>query len=206
MIADVPILFHDRGCPFAHRVIALAEHLGIDLERRQSLLGDKPAGVEQYSSSSAIPLLVDGDLVITESRVMLEHLAERYGFTDAYPDELMRRTRHRHAMAVTDEHLVPALMYGRASRRLDDALRALEQVIDRPPHPCLMTLHVAPIWLRFRLWRPTDEVTRAIEARPTLARWLDDAAALPCVARTAPDPETHARDLVRAREAGLLPS
>jgi glutathione S-transferase len=203
-----PVLFHDRGCPFAQRVRALVDHLDLPMESREALVGDKPDGLEAYSSSGAIPLLVHGDLVITESRVMLEHLAEYAHFDGAYPADLAWRTRHRHSMAVTDEILAPLLMASARAetRRIEDALDALQAATDdQMPYPCLMSFHVAPIWLRCRLWRPTSEVTRAIEARPTLCRWLDAAARLESVVRTSPDPETHAIDLERARDAGLMP-
>ncbi len=199
------ILFHDRGCPFTHRVLALADHLGLELDYRQSLVGDVPPGLDQYSANGSIPLLVDDGLIIIESRVMLEHLAERHHWEDAYPADLPSRTRHRHAMAVTDEHLAPALMNGAPPRRLADILDTLEGVIGGAPRPCLLTFHVAPIWLRFRLWRPSGEIVRAIGDRPSLCRWLDDAVALDAIANTSPDPETHAIDMARAREAGLMP-
>jgi glutathione S-transferase len=187
-------------------VIALVDHLDFEIERRESMVGDLPEGIADYSSSGAIPLLVDGDLVITESRVMLEHLAERQGFDAAYPEDLASRTRHRHAMAVTDENLVPALSGAESTRRIPETLDALEAVADGEPTVCLMTLHIAPIWLRLRLWQPRGDFARAIEARPSLRRWLDDTVALPCIARTSPDPKVHAQDLARAREAGLMPA
>ncbi len=205
------ILFSDRGCPFAHRPLALLEHLGCEVERRESMIGQKPDGLAQYSPSGRIPLLVHGDLVLTESRVMLEHLAEHHAFADAYPADLRARSAHRHAMAVVDDFLAPRL-FGRTHTeadglRLGDVLRTLEEATATvPPRPSLLTLHVAPIWLRFRLWHPTHAVTRAVEARSTLSGWLDAALELGCLRRTAPDPVTHREDLARAREAGLLRS
>lgn len=205
---SAPRLFSDRGCPFAHRALALIEHLGCPVERRESRVGDKPEGLERYSRSGQIPLLVHGDLVLTESRVMLEHLAEHHGFGDAYPADLGARTAHRHAMAVVDAVLVPLLRLTPVTvngPRLEDALTALEvATATTAPRPCLLALHVAPMWLRFRLWQPAGAVTRAAEARPALCAWLDAAVQLPCVARTAPDPRTHLEDLERARQAGLL--
>ena len=92
------ILFSDRSCPYAHRVLALALHLGIALERREAPVGDTPDGLQGYSAAHSLPLFVEGPLVLSESRVMLEHLAEAVGFVDAWPDDLAARTRHRQAM------------------------------------------------------------------------------------------------------------
>ena len=190
-------------------MLALLEHLGCPPDLRESMVGEKPDGVYQYSSSGVIPLLVHGDLVLTESRVMLEHLAEHYAFADAYPADLKARSLHRHAMAVVDDYLVP-LLFGRTDvhvngPRLDDALRALEAATAHAaPQPHLLAIHIAPIWLRFRLWHPAHAVTHAIEARDVLCHWLDAAVQLDCIKHTAPDPVTHQEDLANARRAGLM--
>ena len=199
------ILFADRGCPFAHRVLALFAHLGCRPDLRESRVGEKPDGLDRYSSSGVIPLLVHGDFVLTESRVMLEHLAEHYAFADAYPVDLKTRSLHRHAMAVVDVFLAP-LLFDKTddavdSARLEDALQILEQATASvAPQPHLLAMHSAPIWWRFRLWHPTHVVTQAIEARTALCAWLDTALALDCLTRTAPDPDAHRQDFVRSQQ------
>lgn len=203
------ILFADRGCPFAHRVLALLEHLQAPLDLRESLVGEKPEGIHQYTTSGSIPLLVHGDLVLTESRVMLEHLAEHYSFADAYPADLKSRSRHRRAMAIVDDFLAP-LLFGRTDARVDaarleDALYAVEEVTTSVALPDLLTLHIAPIWLRFRMWHPTHVVTHAIESRISLCRWLDAAVQIDCLKRTSPDPVIHMEDLALAKRLALIP-
>jgi len=202
-----PLLFSDRGCPFAHRVLGLVDHLGIEIGRRESAIGEKPEGIAAYSESQRIPLLVHGDLVIGESRVMLEYLAELHGFAAAYPEDLLARTRHRHVMAVMDDVLTAPLFRDTTpnAARLADTVHALEAAVaGTRAEPCLLAFHVAPIWLRFRWWRTGAAVVRAVEARPDLCRWLDAATSLDAVARTAPDRAEHATALDQARAAGLL--
>jgi len=201
-----PRLFADRGCPFAHRVLALVDHLGITLDRNESAIGDKPEGLAAYSESQRIPLLVHGDLVVTESAVMLDYLAELHGFAAAYPEDLRMRTRHRYAMAVIDDVLTAPLFRDTApnAARLADTVRALEAAVsDTRAEPCLLAFHAAPIWLRFRWWRTGVAVVRAVEARPDLCRWLDTATRLDAVARTAPDRAEHATAFDQARAAGM---
>lgn len=191
------ILFTDRGCPFAHRVLALFDQLECKPDLRELMIGEKTDELYQYSASGSVPLLVDGDLVFTESRVMLEYLAEFYEF-ESYPANLQERSLHRHAMAVVDEFLVP-LLFGRAEvdvTRLDDALNAIEEATATvAPQPCLLAFHVAPIWLWFRSWRQEHAVTRAIQARRPLCDWLDATIQLDCLRRTAPDPAIHEDDM-----------
>lgn len=207
---EQPILFCDRGCPFAHRVLSMLGYLGRPFDRREAPVGSKPDGLTRYSASERLPTLVHRGLVLTESRVMLDYLAELYDFADAYPADLATRTLHRHAMAVVDDYLVPILM-GRSTepgaRRLLDTLSAIEAATaTTPPRPTLLALHLGPTWNAFRNWQPRGAVTRAIRARPALHEWLERATELPCVARAAADPATLADDLKRAREAGLLPN
>ncbi len=203
-----PILFSDRGCPFAHRILALLDHLEVPVERRESTVGAKPAGLEQYSVALRIPLLVHGDLVLTESRVIAEYLAEHHGFADAYPDDVVARSLHRHAMALFDRTIVP-ILFDRAradDSQLDDVLRALAAATatETTPRPCLLSLHVAPMWLRLRWWQSTGAVVNATRNHPALRTWLDATTELACVTRTAPDREAHLEDVARARRAGLI--
>lgn len=200
------ILFSDRGCPFAHRVIALFDHLECKPDLRELMVGEKTDELYQYSASGSVPLLVDGDLVFTESRVMLEYLAEFYEF-ESYPANLRGRSLHRHAMAVVDDFLVP-LLFVRAevdANRLDDALNAIEAATaTMAPQPCLLVFHIAPIWLWFRSWRPEHAVARAIQARSHLCDWLDATIQLDSLRRTAPDHVTQAEDVSLFNAADTL--
>jgi glutathione S-transferase len=167
-----PILFADRGCPFAHRVLATLVQLGVPFERREAEVGGKPRGLERHSPSGRVPILVHDGLVLAESRVTIEYLAERYGLPGALPLDLATRTLHRHAMAVADDQLVPSLLRrgpALSEPRLGEALAALAVATETvPPRAHLLALHLAPLWVAFRSWQPTGAVTRAIEARPAL--------------------------------------
>lgn len=206
-MSDAPILFADRGCPFAHRVLALVDHLGLSLERRESSVGQKPEGLDRYSEAGRIPLLVHGELVINESRVMLEHLAELHAFADAYPADLTTRTRHRHAMAIADDFLAPLLMSNTVAgaARLADVSQALERAVrGTPATPCLLAFQLAPIWLRFRWWKPGCAAIRAVEARPLLADWLDAVSSFDSITRTTPPRAEQVAAFAEAQAAGLI--
>lgn len=204
-----PVLFFDRGCPFSWRVLAIASHLGVALDARACRLGEKPEGIERHSPSRRVPLFVHGEVVLAESRVMIEYLAELHGLAGALPDSIPERARHRHAMTVVDGEIAPFLfsreLAPKGVARLEEALDVVESVAERDASPpSLFTLHAAPIALAFRAYRPGSPVTRAILARPRLRAWLEASAALPCIADTAPDLATFHEDLAHARAAGLL--
>jgi glutathione S-transferase len=185
-----PRLFADRGCPFSHRVLALFAHLGVAHDLTEAAPGETPEGLLRLSPSGRVPMLVHGDLVIGESRVMLEHVAEVYGFDDAWPRDLAPRTRVREAMAMMDAYVAPQLFrddLAEDDRRLAEYVRVFEALAAEPPVPSLVTFHFAPIWMRFKWWHPNGGVTRAIAGRPLLATWLDRAAGIDAIARTAAD-------------------
>ena len=192
-----PVIFADRGCPFAHRVLALLDHLGVASDLREAHAGQLPEELTRWSPSGRMPLLVHGAVTIGESRVMLELLAEEYAFESAYPRALRDRTLQQHAMALMDGTVVPWLTRDEATlneARLAECLDVFEGVALAPPEPCLLAFHFAPMWLRFQWWRPEGAVTRAIRGRPKLEGWLDGAAKLAAVVRTAPNQAENLAD------------
>lgn len=192
-----PLLLADRGCPFAHRVRALLDHLGVACSLVEAPPGERPAALAEWSPSGRLPFLVDGDLAIGESRVMLEHLADAHAFAAAYPSALAERTLHREAMTLVDAYLVPALFADPplAAARLTECVDRLEAVTTITAlDPSLLVFHLAPIWLRLQWWKPNGTVTTAIRARPQLVSWLDAAAATPSIVRTSPLRAENVRD------------
>lgn len=200
-----PLVFADRGCPFAHRVLALLDHLGLDCDLTEAPVGEKPPGLERWSPSGRIPFFVHGPLAIGESRVILEYLAEEYGLESALPRGPVRRAQEAHAMALFEGTVVPGLLGDDGTirqDRLDECLDALAAVaLASPPEPSVLAFHLAPMWLRFRWWRPEGRVTRSVQGRPELAAWLDAATNLASVVRTSPDRAQSTADY-RAVAAG----
>eukprot|EP01137_Pigoraptor_chileana_P013359 Opistho-2@66781 len=74
-------------CPFAHRVWLTLEEIGLKYETKETPLTDKPAFTEIYgkalgsdpTSDGKVPVLQDDDFILTESAVVAEYLAEKYG-------------------------------------------------------------------------------------------------------------------------------
>lgn len=72
MMADLPILWTFRRCPYAMRARLAIQSSGQKVALREILLRDKPAPFLAASSKGTVPVVQDGDTVIEESRdVML---------------------------------------------------------------------------------------------------------------------------------------
>jgi len=146
------------------------------------------------------PLLVHGAaLVIQRARVMLEYLAEAYGFDRATPLSLSRGRCSGHAMALMDIVVAPRLAVRRRGprrARIAECLRHLrERAMATPLEPVPASRHVAPrvATLQLVAFR-TGPSPAPIRSRPRLAAWLDGAARLAPVVRTSPSPQDSEDD------------
>jgi glutathione S-transferase len=76
------------------RVALAAAHKGIELEYVDVPYDDR-AEVVRVSGQELVPVLVDGDLVIADSPVVLDHLEERFPDPPLYPADPARRAEVR---------------------------------------------------------------------------------------------------------------
>jgi glutathione S-transferase len=63
-----PILYTFRRCPYAMRARLALASAGITVDLREVVLRDKPAALLTASPKGTVPVLVDGDQVVEESR------------------------------------------------------------------------------------------------------------------------------------------
>lgn len=110
------IRFYNKPeCPFCYRIRVLMNYLDV---QHQSLPYDDPQHEREWRSlthAKTVPVMVDGDLVLTDSSVMLEYLQDRYG--DLLPDDAQDRARARALVHYADNPL------GRGSREIVFAKR-----------------------------------------------------------------------------------
>jgi glutathione S-transferase len=71
------ILFDKPECPFCWRVRMALHRCNIDFERRD--FADSEAEWKSLTSAGTVPVLQMGDLLMTDSSVMLEYLNDSYG-------------------------------------------------------------------------------------------------------------------------------
>jgi glutaredoxin/uncharacterized protein (DUF302 family) len=109
-------LYQAEWCPFSHRVRAKLTELGIDYELVNAPASSKKRrDLEKVAGTTAIPVLVDGQKVISDSDEALSYLEKNY---EAEPDEL---ELHHRELSPTVYGTLP---YGleEATERLREAL------------------------------------------------------------------------------------
>ena len=110
-------LYQAEWCPFSHRVRAKLTELSIDYEAvNVSASAKKRAELEALAGTSAIPVLVDGERVITDSGEAISYLEQNY---EADPEELKL---HRRELSPTVYGMLP-FGVDEATQRMRGALR-----------------------------------------------------------------------------------
>jgi glutaredoxin/uncharacterized protein (DUF302 family) len=110
-------LYQAEWCPFSHRVRAKLTELGIDYEvANVPASARKREELEEIAGTKAIPVLVDGERIISDSGEAISYLEQKY---EADPDELKL---HRRELSPTVYGTLP-FGVDEAAERLRGALR-----------------------------------------------------------------------------------
>lgn len=67
-----PILYSFRRCPYAMRARLAIASAGIEVELREVILRDKPSELRAASPKATVPVLIDGETVVDESRDIMD--------------------------------------------------------------------------------------------------------------------------------------
>jgi glutaredoxin 3 len=109
-------LYQAEWCPFSHRVRAKLTELGIDYEMvNVPAASKKREQLEEIAGTRAIPVLVDGERIITDSGEAIYHLEQKY---ETGPEELRL---HRRELSPT-VYGTPPFGVGEATERLREEL------------------------------------------------------------------------------------
>lgn len=96
--AKVRIALDEKGLPY--------ERIDVPFSRAGGYTPKHP-DVLAYNPKAQVPVLVDDDLVLYDSTLILEYLEERYPSPPLYPADVRERARCRLAEAASDEILFP---------------------------------------------------------------------------------------------------
>ena len=125
-------LYQAEWCPFSHRVRAKLTELGIDYEVvNVSASAKNREELEEVAGTKAIPVLVEGGRVISDSGEAISYLEERY---EADPREL---TLHRRELSPT--------VYGTLPFGADEAAGRLREALQEADIEVLEELDLSPL-------------------------------------------------------------
>ena len=102
-------LYERTDCPFCWKVRLALVELGIDYKSVVSQLGDPHPDVLRLSPVGTVPVLVDGDVVIWESAIVLDYLDAAYGVGKLLPGGPARQAGTRLLHTYSDKCVGPAL-------------------------------------------------------------------------------------------------
>ena len=88
-------LFSDNTSHYSHRVRLVLAEKGVTVELVESESGAIPAELGDLNPYNTMPTLVDRELVLYESQVMMEYLDERFPHPQLMPPDPVMRARAR---------------------------------------------------------------------------------------------------------------
>ncbi|MEY6433841.1 glutathione S-transferase N-terminal domain-containing protein [Thioalkalicoccus limnaeus] len=88
-------LFSDPSCPFCHRVRIVLAEKGIAVEIVDVDAQNLPDEVMDFNPYGSVPTLVDRDLRLYESRIIMEYLDERFPHPPLLPVDPVARANAR---------------------------------------------------------------------------------------------------------------
>ena len=159
---SVMTLFTNQDCPYCHRVrMALAEK-GVVAELVEVDLNDKPEELLELNPYGTVPALVDRDLILYDSRIILEYLEERFPHPPLMPVYPVARGRTRLMFERIDRDwysLYHKIMLGgkadanRARKDLTDSLLAVAPIFANSPFFLSEEMSLVDCSLAVLLWR-----------------------------------------------------
>ncbi|MEE9342407.1 MAG: glutathione S-transferase N-terminal domain-containing protein [Gammaproteobacteria bacterium] len=95
---SVMTMFSDPVCPQSHRVRIVLAEKGVTVEITDVEANDKPEDLIDLNPYQTVPTLVDRELVLYDSRVIMEYLDERFPHPPLMPVDPVSRARSRLAL------------------------------------------------------------------------------------------------------------
>lgn len=194
-------LFSAAGCPYAQRTRALLSLLQQPVEVVEVDLSNKSPEFLAKSPTGAVPMLEDGELVLFESAVVNDYLAEKFAWADAYDADVQKRARERLAMRRFDDVLVPLFFRALKDDKVLEShatwkkeLAFFADVVRGSKVKSLVGLHVATHWVRLKWLKPQSPLVAAMQT--ACGGFLDAAAALPEIQATLPDRDETVKALL----------
>ena len=133
----VEIALYEKGLPFDRVMVPFSQSTGY-APKHPAVLAANPKG--------QVPVLVDGDLTLFDSTLILEYLEDAYPARPLYPDGPRERARCRLMELTADEILLPpirSLMYRTSPADPDPERRRAQQAEARRAEALLVARYQA---------------------------------------------------------------
>lgn len=105
------LVLYDFGLsPFAQKVKIALREKGIPFERRNGLTGEGTKEVRRLSRRGEVPLLLDGEAVISDSCIILDYIDEKWPDPSLLPKDPARRAENRMLEDLCDTE-IEAIIY-----------------------------------------------------------------------------------------------
>lgn len=158
---SVMTLFSDPLDPYSHQVrIVLAEkELTADII---SVDTNKPKELYQYNAQGSLPTLVDRDLVLNDSRIIMEYLDERfphpplmpvYPVTRALSRCMILRIENEWYSLAREIKIAPEQQSQLARKKLQESLMALEPLFANKTFFNSEEFSLVDCWIAPLMWR-----------------------------------------------------
>lgn len=175
---SVMTLFSDATCPYSHRVRIVLAEKNITVEIVNIDPDNKPEDLIDLNPYQTVPTLVDRELVLYGSRVIMEYLDERFPHPPLMPVDPVSRAKARLMMYRIDKDWYSLLTEietkgeknaVKAKKALRDSITSSAEVFGAFPYFLseefsLVDCYVAPL-----LWRlPHFKIDLPKQAQPAL--------------------------------------
>src|SRR6056297_1311164 len=102
-------LFSDPTCPHSHRVRIVLAEKGISLDVVDVEAASLPEDLIELNPYNTVPTLIDRDLVLYDSRVIVEYLDERFPHPPLMPVDPVSRAKTRLALHRVEKDWYPLM-------------------------------------------------------------------------------------------------
>jgi len=179
---SVMTLFSDAVCPYSHRTRIVLAEKSITVEVVNIDPDNKPEDLIDLNPYQTVPTLVDRELVLYGSRVIMEYLDDRYPQPPLLPGDPVSRARTRLFFYRIERDwygLIDALMGADEKQRNDarrilrDGLAVIAPIFQEKPFFMSDEFSMVDCSLAVLLWRlPWYGVDIPAQARP-LVQYMD---------------------------------
>ena len=148
---------------YCHRVRIVLAEKGVNVEIIDVNLSDKPEDLAQLNPYNSVPTLVDRDLVIYESRIIMEYLDERFPHPPLMPVYPVARAENRQLIFRIDRELYSLFhnihnaedenVASLARKRLREAIISLEPVFNQKSYFLADEFSMVDCCMGALLWR-----------------------------------------------------